>query len=414
MAWRAPKQARQPATAAAEEATTTGTRQFFGLPRTVIVLGLVSLLNDAASEMITPLLPIFLTATLGVGPAAVGLVEGVAEATSSALKLVSGRLADRGWNSKGMVLSGYGLSNGARPLIGLAFGWGWVLLLRFFDRVGKGVRTSPRDGIIAATTSPDIRGRAFGFHRALDHGGAVAGPLIAFVLLGSGIGLRHVFLLSVIPGVLVLALLALGLPARPPRPAAPVAPPPLRWRALDRHLRALILATGGLALATTPEVFLVLWAQSHGLAVVWIPLVWAAASAVKAAVAIPGGQASDRLGRLPLLVLGWTLRIGLLMALAWTTTHVLVVWALFLAYAASLAITEGPERALVGDYAPSAQRATAYGLYHMIAGLLALPGAVLFGEIWQAFGEEAAFLTAAALTAVAVTTLLLTVRRQRG
>ena len=156
------------------------------LPRTVIILGLVSFLNDTASEMITPLLPLFLTATLGAGPAIVGLVEGLAEATASILKLVSSRLADRGWNSRKLVVGGYTVSNTARPLIGFALGWGWVLALRFLDRVGKGIRTAPRDALIASSTDEHVRGRAFGFQRALDHGGAMLGPLLAFGLLQWG------------------------------------------------------------------------------------------------------------------------------------------------------------------------------------------------------------------------------------
>jgi len=168
------------------------------LPRTVVIFGLVSFFNDAASEMITPLLPLFLTVTLGAGPAVVGLVEGVAEASASLLKLYAGYLADRGWNSKKLVLSGYGLSNICRPIIGLAFSWSWVLFFRFLDRVGKGIRTSPRDAMIAMSTENHQRGRAFGFHRALDHAGAVVGPLIAFVLLGWGVQLHSVFLISII------------------------------------------------------------------------------------------------------------------------------------------------------------------------------------------------------------------------
>ncbi|MEA1890842.1 MAG: MFS transporter, partial [Pseudomonadota bacterium] len=166
------------------------------LPRTVIVLGFVSLLNDTASEMITPLLPLFLTATLGAGPAVVGLVEGVAEAAASILKLVSGWLADRGWSRKKLVIGGYVVSNVARPFIGLALSWTWVLVLRFLDRVGKGLRTAPRDAVIAASVDTSVRGRAFGFHRAMDHTGAMLGPLIAFMLLYWGTAIRDVFLLS--------------------------------------------------------------------------------------------------------------------------------------------------------------------------------------------------------------------------
>jgi hypothetical protein len=175
-------------------------RQF--LPRTVVVLGLVSMLNDAASEMITPLLPVFLTATLGAGPAVVGLVEGLAEATSSVLKLVSGWLADRGWKPKLLVVGGYTTSNMARPLIGLALNWPWVLLMRFFDRLGKGLRTAPRDAMISSAVDRERRGRAFGFHRAMDHGGAIIGPLLAFGLLATGFSTTHVFLASVVPGML--------------------------------------------------------------------------------------------------------------------------------------------------------------------------------------------------------------------
>jgi MFS family permease len=379
------------------------------LPRTVVIFGLVSFLNDAASEMITPLLPIFLTVTLGAGPAVVGLVEGVAEATASLLKLVSGRLADRGWNPKGLVLGGYSVSNAARPLIGLAFGWWWVLLLRFLDRVGKGVRTSPRDALIAASTDSAIRGKAFGFHRALDHAGAVVGPLLAFGLLRWGIELQHVFLISILPGILVILLLIFGLPsvthAQVPRTEVST----LSWRGLDSQLRALIIATGGLALATTPEVFLVLWATTHGLKIVWIPLLWAAASAVKMLVAMPGGYMSDRYGRLPILLVGWGLRILILICLGLMATSEWLIWALFLAYAGSLAFTEGAERALIGDYAPAGQKATAFGLYHMVSGLLLLPGAVLFGTLWQWIGESIAFFTAAGLTVISLVILVMIV-----
>ena len=379
------------------------------LPRTVVILGLVSFLNDAASEMITPLLPLFLTLSLGAGPAAVGLVEGVAEATASILKLVSGRLADRGWSHKRLVVGGYTVSNAARPLIGLALGWTWVLALRFLDRVGKGIRTSPRDALIAGAAHGDRRGWAFGFHRALDNLGAVLGPLTAFALLQWGLPLGHVFLWSVVPGVLVVTLLVAGLPAS--APAARLAPAPVRWSALDPALRRLILATGGLALASAPEVFLVLWATDRGLAVAWVPLVWAAASAVKAAVAGPAGALSDRLGRTPVLLGGWGLRILLLAAFATVAATDWLVWALFLGYAGALAATEGPERAFVGDRAGTGQRATAFGVYHMVTGLAALPGAVIFGSVWQAFGSNAAFGLAALVSAASASALLVGLRR---
>jgi len=286
------------------------------LPRTVLILGLVSFLNDTASEMITPLLPLFLTVTLGAGPAIVGLVEGVAEATASILKLVSGWLADRGWNAKKLVVGGYAVSNTSRPLIGFALGWGWVLVLRFLDRVGKGIRTAPRDALIASSVDKQVRGRAFGFQRALDNGGAMLGPLLAFGLLQWGMSMEHVFMASVIPGTLLILLLVFGL--KMPSRVKPEQPPPrLHWRGLDARIKGLVLASGGLALATTPEAFLVLWANEGGITLAWVPLLWAAASGVKALVSAPAGALSDRFGRLPIVSIGWTARVLLLIAFAW-------------------------------------------------------------------------------------------------
>jgi MFS family permease len=279
-------------------------------------------------------------------------------------------------------------------------------VLRFLDRAGKGLRTSPRDAMIAASTESHLRGRAFGFQRALDHAGSVVGPLLAFLLLGWGTDLQDVFLVSVVPGTMVILLLWLGLP--PATDIMPAAQPALslRWSGMDSRLRALIVATGGLALATTPEVFLVLWAQARGLEIVWVPLLWAAASAVKVLVAIAGGHWSDRYGRQPVLIAGWGARILSLIALGFAASGEVVIWVLFLAYAGSLAFTEGAERALIGDFAPTGQKATAYGVYHMISGLLALPGALLFGALWQWSGATTAFLAAAGLTTLAVIVLL--------
>jgi MFS family permease len=369
------------------------------LPRTVIVLGLVSLLNDAASEMITPLLPIFLTATLGAGPAIVGLVEGLAEATASLLKLYSGRLADRGVSAKRLVIGGYALSNTMRPLIGLAAGWTMVLLLRFLDRVGKGLRTAPRDALIAAATGPEQRGRAFGFHRSLDHAGAVIGPLLAFGLLAAQAELEHVFLASAIPGVLVVALLVFGLPAGPA--IVPTTPQRFRWSALHGRLKAIIVAAGLLALASVPEVFVVLWATESGMAVAWVPLVWAAASLAKMLIAMPAGILSDRFGRLPLLIGGWSARVAVLLLLAFAQPSAIGVWLLFIAYSATLAMTEPAERALIGDHAAPGERGTAFGLFHLTSGLLILPGALIFGGLWQELGSATAFAAAAVVTGLA-------------
>ncbi|PIP81380.1 MAG: MFS transporter [Gammaproteobacteria bacterium CG22_combo_CG10-13_8_21_14_all_40_8] len=368
------------------------------LPRAVIVLSLVSFLNDSASEMITPLLPLFLTATLGAGPMIIGFIEGLAEATASFLKFYSGRLADKGWPAKKLVLSGYSLSNFSRPLIGFALGWPFVLMMRFFDRIGKGIRSSPRDAIISSSTDTANRGKAFGFQRALDNLGAMVGPLLAYILLSYQVQLQQVFFMSVIPGALVLLLLWFGLPAsaRVQVPKKSMTLP--KWSQLDAHFKGLLVASAGLALATAPEVFLILWATDKGLILSFVPLVWAAASTGKALISIPAGQLSDKLGRKPILVLGWSLRVVTLLLLAYYPVSNHLIWVFFLSYSASLGLTEGAERALIGDFAPEDFKASAFGLYHMTNGLFALPGALLFGTVWQWYGGSNAFVMAALLT----------------
>ncbi|HXW09614.1 MAG TPA: MFS transporter, partial [Steroidobacteraceae bacterium] len=339
-------------------------------------------------------------------------VEGVAEATASVLKLVSGRLADRGVRAKSLVVAGYGLSNAMRPLIGLAAAWSAVLVLRFLDRVGKGIRTAPRDALIAGAVPPEQRGRAFGFHRSMDHAGAVVGPLIAFALLSAAVDLGTVFLASVVPGLLVIGLLVLGVPGGERYTAAAPAPTRFSWRGLHARLRAMIVAAGALALASVPEVFIVLWATQAGMQVKWVPLVWAAASLAKMLIALPAGIVSDRLGRVPVLFGGWTARVAMLGLLAWwPQPSRTVVWLLFIAYSVTLAVTEPAERSLIGDHAAERERGTAYGLYHLASGLLVLPGAVLFGAIWQQAGSSVAFTVAATITAVAAAWLLLLARR---
>ena len=385
---------------------------FLKLPRAVLVLGMVSFLNDTASEMIAPLLPVFLIAQLGAGPAAIGLIEGLADATASIVKLISGRLADRGVPRKSLVLGGYAISNVARPLIGLATNWFSVLLLRFSDRVGKGVRTAPRDAVVAASVTVESRGRAFGFHRAMDNAGAMLGPVLAYLLLARAVPMPHVFLASAVPGVLVVLLLALGLPSKDAQNGAvKSAPPPLRWSVLDVRLRSLIVAAGGLALASVPEVFLILWARAGGLTLAHVPLIWAAYHAAKTVVSAPAGALSDRIGRLPVVGFGWALRVLLLVAFPFIPMGAVgLTWTLFLAYGGALAFTEGAERALVGDLAPARQQGTAFGLYHMLNGILLLPGALLFGSLWEWAGMHSAFFTSAAMTALAAGALMVLAR----
>jgi len=374
------------------------------LPRTVIIFGLVSFLNDTASDMILPLLPLYLTLVLGAGPAAIGLIEGVAEATASLLKLISGRMADKGWNAKWLVFSGYSFSNAARPLIAITIGWWWVLLMRFFDRVGKGLRTSPRDALISSSTEPSQRGRAFGFHRAMDNAGAVVGPLVAFWLLRQHYAMASIIATSIVPGVLVVLLLWFGLDnkttlALPEKPL-----PALKWILLDTNIKQLIFAVTILAFASVPEVFLVLWAHDAGLSILWIPLLWAGASALKMLVSYPAGKLSDRIGRKSVLITGWSSRLILLIFLGMMAKQASIFWiiVLFVLYGGALAITEGAERALIGDFAKIGQQGTAFGFYHMFTGIAVLPGALLFGGVWQWLGSQVAFFMAAVLVLMAI------------
>lgn len=375
------------------------------------MLGLVSLLNDGASEMIAPLLPVFLTATLGAGATVVGLIEGASEAVSHLLKILGGRLADRSGRPRAFVLGGYGLASLARPLIGLATTWVAVLALRFLDRVGKGLRTAPRDAMIAGVADHAIRGRAFGLHRALDHTGAAIGPLLAFLLLQTGWSVRDVFLFAALPGVLTLLVFMLGVPRDPP---AQIETPRFHWGDLGRDGRALIGAGALLALGSVPESFIVLWATANALPIADVPLLWAGIHVLRAVVATPGGMLSDRIGRRPVVLGGWALRVAVLLILATLPATGWIAWLTISVYALLVTLTEGPERALIGDAAPKSQRGTVYGLYYVVVGLAALPGALLFGALWQWLAPGAAFAAAAGLTALASIVLHRLTAPQRG
>jgi MFS-type transporter involved in bile tolerance (Atg22 family) len=369
------------------------------LPRTVWVLAVVSLLNDAASDMVAPLLPLFLTVTLGAGPAIVALIEGVSEATASVVKLLAGRLADRGVPARRLILSGYGLASIARPLIGFAAAWTTVLALKFLDRLGKGLRSAPRDALLADSVPVELRGRAFGVHRAFDHCGAILGPILATVLLLNGVALREVFFLSAVLGVAVVATVYFGVPR--PVPVRVAASPPLSFARLDQRLQALLLAAALLAAAAIPEAMVVLWATQQGLALAWVPLLWAAAHAVKSLVAWRGGLLVDRYSAKHVLALGWSARILALLMLALVEARGAAVWVAFCIYSATLAVTEAAERSWVAAQAPVQARGTAFGWFYLLSGIAALPGALLLGWLWQEYGAASALITAAAMSAMA-------------
>lgn len=376
-----------------------------GLNRNIIILGFVSFLNDAASEMIYPLLPIFLTAVLGAGPVALGVIEGIAESTVSFLKLYSGYLSDRVRRRKNWIVAGYTISNIIRPLIAIATSWTGVLVLRFSDRVGKGLRTSPRDALIADSTPPEARGTAYGFHRAMDHGGAIIGPLIAMALLFLlQDDLKTVFLLSFIPGTLAVLLLIFGLKERKEaRPASqPTAHINVRSALAEvpagfrKYLLILLIFT----LGNSTDAFLLLQAQALGVPVVLLPAIWVTLHIVKMAFSIPGGILSDRIGRKRVIIAGWIV-YALVYAGFGAASQQWHAWTLFGLYGIYFGLTEGVEKALVADLAPAHLRGSGFGLYHLVVGIGALPASLLFGLIWQGYGASAAFGFGAALALLA-------------
>jgi MFS family permease len=387
-----------------------------GLSRNVVILGAVSLLNDTASEMIYPLLPVFLSAVLGAGPAALGVIEGIAESAASLLKLASGYYSDRIRRRRGWVISGYLLSNLTRPLIGLSTAWTGVLVLRFFDRIGKGVRTSPRDALIAESVSPAYHGKAFGFHRAADHAGAIVGPLLATALLAfEAVDLKTVFLLSVVPGLLAVAVLWAGVRETPAasRPSNPRDSLSLgrAWRAMPLALRRFTAILFIFTLGNSSDAFLLLKARQLGVSIAMIPVLWMVLHVVKTASSVPGGIASDRLGRKGVIVSGWIVYAATYAGFVWADTA-WAAWALFGLYGLYFSLTESAEKALIADLAPADLRGSAFGLYHLMLGIGALPASLLFGWVWQAWGDAAAFGMGAGLALAAALLLIgLPVRR---
>lgn len=383
----------------------------------VIGLGLVSLLTDASSEMIYPLLPLFLTRVLGAGPAFVGLIEGIAESTASLLKLVSGWLSDRWRRRKGLVLFGYALSSCARPLVAAAAAPWHVLAIRFVDRVGKGVRTSPRDALLADSTDADHLGRAFGFQRAMDHLGAAIGPLVASGLLsGLGWGLRAVFWAAAVPGLFSLLVLAAGVTEVPPRPRNPAGAsgsPRQAAAGFPGSFRRYLLVVVLFTLGNSSDAFLLLRAQEVGVGAAALPLLWVALHVVKSATSTPLGGLSDRWGRRRVIRLGWLLYAGVYAGLA-AATGPTALWGLVLAYGVYYGLTEGVERALVADLVPGPARSTAYGWFHAAVGLAALPASFLAGVLWQGWGAPWAFGVGAALALAAAALLPIALRRQEG
>jgi MFS family permease len=388
--------------------------QVGSLPAGVWLLGTVSLLNDVASEAIYPLLPFFLTTVLGATAVSLGLIEGAADAISSVLKIISGRLADRWRRRKPIVIFGYSLSGTARPFISIATSWWFVFALRFIDRIGKGIRGAPRDAMLADFAERTNRGKVYGFHRAMDHSGAVIGPLLATAfLLAYPNRYRTLFALTAIPGIATVVLLLWVKEEKHEKGSGAILrnsendTRPLLG-SLPSSLKRYLIVLSVFTLGNSADAFLLLRLTEAAGGPQFIPLFWSMLHVVKMSASLVGGSASDRFGRRPLIASGWIIYAVVYAAFAVSTSMwALVSW--FLIYGVYYGCVEGSERALVADFASPDARGTAFGVYNAVAGLGALASSVLFGFVWNAFGAPVAFASGAGLALVAALLLFVLV-----
>lgn len=361
------------------------------MQRNIVIAGLVSLFTDIASEMIVPVLPLFLVGTLHASTTLVGLIEGIAETTASFLKIFSGWFSDKIGRRKPLMLFGYGLSNVIRPVFGLATGWGQVLLIKFIDKVGKGVRTAPRDALLADSANDDNRGKAFGLHRAMDTLGGAIGPLFAFWLLSYfSSDYRQVFYWTAIPGTLALLLIIFGLRERKPQTKQELSAPKLGFAGLGREFMVFSIIATIFALGNSSDAFLILRAQDIGLAAVMVPLAYFTFNISYSILSYPLGALSDKIGRKPLLIAGFLIFALVYMGFAFAN-HTWQVWALFIIYGFYCAATEGIQRAYVADLIPEGKRGMAMGTFNALTGMAALPSSILAGYLWKVSGPAAAF-----------------------
>lgn len=400
---------------------------FGAIKGNLFLLGLTSFFTDMASEMVYPLLPFFFSGLVSSAavPVFIGLMDGIAESTSSLLKILAGRWSDRTGIRKNAAVLGYGISSLFRPLNAFAVSGWQVVMLRFVDRIGKGIRTSPRDALLSESVDSGVRGVAFSFQRLMDHAGAVLGPVTATVFLtlflgkgflwrldGAGAGeaemtaLRWLFALSILPGIAATAVLWLFVRERPRQGAVKNDTPgsaaafPLP-SSFFLFLAAVVLFT----LGNSSDLFLIYYTQTRfGLGLGWVIALWVMLHLSKIAFSLPGGRFSDIAGRKPAIVTGWLVYIAVYAAMPFAG-NIRAAVALLLVYGAYYGLTEGAERAIVADIVPETTRGRAYGLYHGAVGIAALPASLLFGALWAAYGAQWAFFTGAALAACAVVVL---------
>lgn len=383
------------------------------LPRNVKLLGWASFLNDVASEMIFPLLPQFLIAVLGGNRLCLGIVEGVADSTASFIKLWSGGWSDKIRSRKGLVVVGYAIAAAARPVMGIVLVPWQLFACRVGDRVGKGVRTSPRDAMIADSTEPKMRGRAFGFHRGMDHLGAAVGPVLAAVFLWLWPDqLRTLFLVTLLPGMLVVGLLVIGLRETTTASARSDDKPALTLKPFGPDFRLYLLALIVFTLGNSTDAFLLVRASELGVAPPLLPILWCVFHVVKSGGNMISGRVVDRAGPRPMIVGGWLLyaAVYLAFAIAAVAWH---AWVLFVVYALYYAMTEPAEKTLVANLVGDERKGLAYGWYNFALGIGTLPASLIFGGLYQWYGSLVAFGWGASLALIAAA-MLVAVKTERS
>ncbi len=371
-------------------------RTFFGFSRNVFFTGLVSFFMDVSSEMIYPLVPLFLANVLGVNKSLIGLIEGIAESTASLLKVFSGWFSDRIGRRKNLMAVGYGISTLSRPIMALAGFWHQVLASRFVDRLGKGIRTAPRDAIIAESTESTHLARAFSFHRSMDTMGAVVGPAITLCLLGLfSNDYRKVFWLSMIPGVIAVLLIMVFIQEKRKSLPDHAERPKLTLRHFDWKVKFFIVIATLFALGNSSDAFLILRAEQVGIPTVMIPAVYLVFNLVYSLSAIPAGMAADRFGKKRIILLGFVLFAGLYYGFA-VARSTAAIWVLFGLYGLFMGLTEGIQKAFLATIIPPDFKATAFGVYATAVGIATFPASLVGGWLWDRFSPAATFYFGAA------------------
>lgn len=374
---------------------------FNGITKNIFILGLVSLFTDLSSQMVFPLIPLFLTTVLGAGAYAVGIVEGAAETAASLLKVISGYWSDKIKKRKPFVLFGYSLSSITKPLFAFANIWSFVLFIRVVERIGKGLRTAPRDAIVAESCDESVRGKAYGFHRAMDGIGSVLGAILAFLLLPV-LGYRNIFLLAFIPSIIaVLVILFIKEKNAPTKKETRETSIKLSFKELSMNLRMFIIVSSIFALGHFGYAFLLLRAKDIGLADNIAILLYVIFYIVYTICIIPFGILSDKIGRKPILIMGYLVfaitSIGLIFI-----SNIYGILLFFVIYGIFYAMIDGVQRAFIVDLAPKHLKATALGAFHTSIGLVALPGGLIAGLLWDIISPEATFVYGFALSIISM------------